>query len=592
MPTLYRRFSIINQVIGLMLLIAVLGIIGMTISNRMIISVQGNAHAINTSGSLRMQSYRLLSLTPINQHSQNYLDELEKDLLSPELTQVVKIENLTPEFNKIHEFWLNTLRPALTKASSPDDARYEVITFVNMLNELVHNIDDKTEKKIAYVAMTQLIFISLVFLLLMGTIWHLRRKIYYPWMKLLSMVNAIGRKDFTQRYPMKNNKQDELNALGETLNHMSDELAQSYHQLEERVAEKTADLLAKNRVLSYLYQSNQILHSSETLYSRLQKVLAELKNITQLENLRLKLYEDSNEQYFHEISYATTNLEIDKTKLSSTNQHPLHNDPAKEYQTLQWDLSDNMHRYGVIIGEIEQKQPFSDEKNRLVLMLAKQISGMLTMEQQIEQQQQLLIMDERAAIARELHDSIAQSLSCLKMQISYLQMQPEPLPETTLHLLNEMRTEINTAYSQLRELLTTFRLKLTESGLLPSLKSTLGEFSGRIGFNIQLHYEIPAKSISPHQSIHIIQIIREALSNILKHANATWAKVSLSQHRGTVTITIDDNGNGIDDNPNKLNHYGLIIMRERALSLNGECYITQRAGGGTEVKVTFPLSDI
>ena len=597
MPTLYRRFSIINQVIGLMLLIAVLGIIGMTISNRMIISVQGNAHAINTSGSLRMQSYRLLSLTPINQHNQNYLDELEKDLLSPELTQVVKIENLTPEFNKIHEFWLNTLRPALTKASSPDDARYEVITFVNMLNELVHNIDDKTEKKIAYVAMTQLIFISLVFLLLMGTIWHLRRKIYYPWMKLLSMVNAIGRKDFTQRYPMKNNKQDELNALGETLNHMSDELAQSYHQLEERVAEKTADLLAKNRVLSYLYQSNQILHSSETLYSRLQKVLAELKNITQLENLRLKLYEDSNEQYFHEISYATTNLEIDKAKLPSTNQHPLNYDqlnnaPAKEYQTLQWDLSDNMHRYGVIIGEVEQKQPFSDEKNRLVLMLAKQISGMLTMEQQIEQQQQLLIMDERAAIARELHDSIAQSLSCLKMQISYLQMQPEPLPETTLHLLNEMRTEINTAYSQLRELLTTFRLKLTESGLLPSLKSTLGEFSGRIGFNIQLNYEIPAKSISPHQSIHIIQIIREALSNILKHANATWAKVSLSQHRGTVIITIDDNGNGIDDNPNKLNHYGLIIMRERALSLNGECYITQRTEGGTEVKVTFPLSDI
>ncbi|HHR6079879.1 TPA: nitrate/nitrite two-component system sensor histidine kinase NarX [Providencia alcalifaciens] len=592
MPPLNRRFSIINQVIGLMLLIAVLGIIGMTISNRMIISVQGNAHAINTSGSLRMQSYRLLSLTPINQHNQNYLDELEKDLLSPELTQVVKIENLTPEFNKIHEFWLNTLRPALTKASSPDDARYEVITFVNMLNELVHNIDDKTERKIAYVAMTQLIFISLVFLLLMGTIWHLRRKIYYPWMKLLSMVNAIGRKDFTQRYPMKNNKQDELNALGETLNHMSDELAQSYHQLEERVAEKTADLLAKNRVLSYLYQSNQILHSSEALYSRLQKVLAELKNITQLENLRLKLYEDSNEQYFHEISYATTNLELDKTKLSSTNQYPFSDGPAKEYQTLQWDLSDNMHRYGVIIGEVEEKQPFSDEKNRLVLMLAKQISGMLTMEQQIEQQQQLLIMDERAAIARELHDSIAQSLSCLKMQISYLQMQPEPLPETTLHLLNEMRTEINTAYSQLRELLTTFRLKLTESGLLPSLKSTLGEFSGRIGFNIQLNYEIPAKSISPHQSIHIIQIIREALSNILKHANATWAKVSLSQNRGIVTITIDDNGNGIDDNPNKLNHYGLIIMRERALSLNGECYITQRTEGGTEVKVTFPLSDI
>nr|WP_274921989.1 LuxR C-terminal-related transcriptional regulator [Providencia sp. G1(2023)] len=116
----------------------------------------------------------------------------------------------------------------------------------------------------------------------------------------MSMVTAIGQKDFSQRYP-KNHQQDELNALGETLNQMSDELAQSYHQLEERVAEKTADLITKNRVLSYLYQSNQILHSSEPLYSRLQKVLIELKNITLLKNLSLRLYEESNDAYFHEI---------------------------------------------------------------------------------------------------------------------------------------------------------------------------------------------------------------------------------------------------------------------------------------------------
>ncbi len=591
MPALYRRFSIINQVIGLMLLIAILGIIGMTISNRMIISVQGNAHAINKSGSLRMQSYRLLSLVPLNDHNQKYLDALEKDLLSPELTQVVKIENLTPQFDELHTFWLKTLRPALMQASKPNDARYEVISFVNQLDELVHNIDEKTERKIAYVAMTQMVFISLVFLLLMGTIWHLRRKIYYPWMKLLSMVNAIGRKDFSQRYP-KNNRQDELNALGETLNQMSDELAQSYHQLEARVAEKTADLVTKNRVLSYLYQSNQILHSSEPLYLRLQKVLIDLKNITVLKNLSLRLYEDSNEKYFHEICCTSTGLDDEFSEFADTkNNLSYKSKKAAQPKILQWDLSDNIHRYGVIIGEIENNQTLSDEQNNLVLMLVKQISGMLAMEHQIEQQQQLLIMDERSAIARELHDSIAQSLSCLKMQVSYLQLQPEPLPEKPQLLLGEMRQEINTAYSQLRELLTTFRLKLTEPGLLPSLESTINEFSERMGFNIRLDYDIPAKCISPHQSIHIIQIIREALSNILKHANANWASVSLNQDAGIVTITISDNGEGIETRPDKLNHYGLIIMRERALSLNGQCYIMPRSQGGTEVKVTFPLSE-
>lgn len=474
MPTLYRRFSIINQVIGLMLLIAILGIIGMTISNRMIISVQGNAHAINKSGSLRMQSYRLLSLVPLNTQNQRYLDALESDLISPELTQVVKIESLTPQFDELYNYWLHILRPSLMEANTPNDARYEVISFVSKLDELVHNIDEKTERKIAYVAMTQLIFISLVFLLLMGTIWHLRRKIYYPWVKLLSMVNAIGRKDFSQRYP-KNNRQDELNALGETLNQMSDELALSYHQLEERVAEKTADLITKNKVLSYLYQSNQILHSSDPLYLRLQKVLIELENITILKNLSLRLYEESNEAYFHEICCHSTGLSEEKTtklKQQISIDKPL---------SLQWDLSDNMHRYGVIIGEIEDNQILSDEQNNLVSVLAKQISGMLAMEHQIEQQQQLLIMDERSAIARELHDSIAQSLSCLKMQISYLQLQPEPLPEKPQQLLTEMRSEINTAYSQLRELLTTFRLKLMEPGLLPSLESTINEFSERMG---------------------------------------------------------------------------------------------------------------
>ncbi|MBG5920005.1 nitrate/nitrite two-component system sensor histidine kinase NarX [Providencia stuartii] len=581
MPAFHRRFSIINQVIGLMLLIAVLGIIGMTISNRMIISVQGNAHAINKSGSLRMQSYRLLSLIPLNNHSEEYLNALENDLSSPELTQVIKSEDLTTQFSELYDFWLHTLRPALNKALTPNDARYEVIAFVNMLDELVHNIDEKTERKIAYVAMTQMIFIGLVFLLLMATIWHLRRKIYYPWMKLLTMANAIGQKDFSQRYP-NNNKQDELNALGLTLNQMSDELAQSYHQLEQRVTEKTADLRNKNQVLSYLYQSNQILHSAEPLDIRLGRVLSELKDITILKNLSLRLYEDSNETYFHEICSSSNSAHSEDT-LSNPKDNLYHP------KTLSWELSDNIHRYGVIVAEIEANETLSDEQNNLVLMLVKQISGMLAMEYQIEQQQQLLIMDERSAIARELHDSIAQSLSCLKMQISYLQMQPESLPEKHQQLLSEMRNEINTAYSQLRELLTTFRLKLTEPGLLPSLENTINEFSQKMGFPVLLNYHLPAKSISPHQSIHIIQIIREALSNILKHAHANWAQVTLQQDSGIVTISIEDNGEGIGPTPDKQNHYGLIIMRERALSLNGKCDIIPRAQGGTIVKVTFSL---
>ncbi|UBX49270.1 nitrate/nitrite two-component system sensor histidine kinase NarX [Providencia alcalifaciens] len=573
MPTANRRFSIINQVIGLMLLIAVLGIIGMTISNQMIISVQGNAHAINKSGSLRMQSYHLLSLTPLNTYSDVYLNELERDLLSPELTQVVEIEDLTNLSSELHQYWLNALRPALVKATSPNDARFEVITFVNKIDELVKSIDEKTERKMTYVAMTQMVFIGLVSLLLLFAICHFRKKIYYPWLKLLNMVNAISHRDFSQRYPT-HKKHDELSALGQTLNQMSNELAQSYHQLESRVEEKTADLQNKNKVLLYLYESNRTLYSIDPLAVRLEKVLVELQNLTPLKNISLRLYEENNDTYFHDIHCGE--FPVPETVEHST--------------VLSWDISDNLHRYGVILAEISIDRPLSDEQNNLVLMLVKQITGMLAMAHQLEQQQQLLIMDERSAIARELHDSIAQSLSCLKMQISYLQMQPESLPNKQQDLLNEMRNEINSAYSQLRELLTTFRLKLTEPGLLPSLESTISEFSQRVGFEINLNYQLPAKSISSHQAIHIIQIIREALSNILKHANANWSQVSLFENADVITITIEDNGDGIQPQPTKNNHYGLIIMRERALNLNGEYQIAPRVQGGTTVSVTFPLA--
>ncbi len=85
---------------------------------------------------------------------------------------------------------------------------------------------------------------------------------------------------------------------------------------------------------------------------------------------------------------------------------------------------------------------------------------MLAIERQVDHQQQLMLMEERAAIARELHDSIAQSLSCLKM-IACLQMQGETLSSASQALVQQMREELNGAYRQLRELLTTFRLQLT-----------------------------------------------------------------------------------------------------------------------------------
>lgn len=571
-----------------MLLLGIIGIAGMSVSGWMAQSIQGNAHAINTSGSLRMQSYRLLSMVPLNSSNQRYLDELEKSLNSPVLLSAVKEEHLNGQFTALQRYWQEQLRPALIASKHPADARENVVRFVGHLDELVSSIDHQTEQRLTMVGVVQKIFILLTLLLLAGTVFYLRRRLLHPWRQLVSMSQTIGQGNFSQRF-QQTTHQDEMAILGSTLNAMSSELLLMYGKLEQLVEQKTNDLQKKNQVLSYLYRASRQLHSRAPLCSRLLPVLTELQELTPLHSLQIRLYENNSDEQFDELNCVETERPLrcpDSHCVQCLNQpEHLHTAPS---HTVSWRLNDQAGKYGLILAQLPDGFSLQPEQQQLMMTLAEQITSTLALEQQADQQQQLAVMEERSANARELHDSIAQSLSCLKMKISYLQMQSTALPDNIREQLQEMREELNAAYRQLRELLTTFRLKLSEPGLLAALQVTVAEFNQRFGFDIQLDYQLPAKSVPPHQAIHLVQIAREALSNILKHAQATQVDISVAMQNDDIVMCVRDNGLGISDTPERHNHYGLVIMSDRANSLNGECAISRRENGGTEVRVVFP----
>lgn len=130
--------------------------------------------------------------------------------------------------------------------------------------------------------------------------------------------------------------------------------------------------------------------------------------------------------------------------------------------TLKWRLADTHTQYGILLATLPQGRHLSHDQQQLVDTLVEQLTATLALDRHQERQQQLIVMEERATIARELHDSIAQSLSCMKMQVSCLQMQGDALPESSRELLSQIRNELNASWVQLRELLTTFRLQLTD----------------------------------------------------------------------------------------------------------------------------------
>ena len=113
--------------------------------------------------------------------------------------------------------------------------------------------------------------------------------------------------------------------------------------------------------------------------------------------------------------------------------------------TLKWRLTDSHTQYGILLATLPAGRHLSHDQQQLVDTLVEQLTATLALDRHQEKQQQLIVMEERATIARELHDSIAQSLSCMKMQVSCLQMQAAEMPESNKALLSQIRNELNTS---------------------------------------------------------------------------------------------------------------------------------------------------
>ncbi|MEC7432983.1 MAG: ATP-binding protein, partial [Pseudomonadota bacterium] len=112
-------------------------------------------------------------------------------------------------------------------------------------------------------------------------------------------------------------------------------------------------------------------------------------------------------------------------------------------------------------------------------------------------------------------------------------------------------------------------------------------FSERLGKPVAFEYNLPPQTLSPNEEIHTLQIIREGLANAVKHADATDIAVKVVFDSPQVRASIQDNGKGLPGGDQPVNHYGLIIMQDRARTLGGKVNVRNRDEGGVEVALTF-----
>lgn len=197
--------------------------------------------------------------------------------------------------------------------------------------------------------------------------------------------------------------------------------------------------------------------------------------------------------------------------------------------------------------------------------------------------------EEKARIARELHDELGQLLTGLKMDLAQIFEALTPAQTHAMQRAEAMRTLLESTVAAVRRVATELRpLMLDDLGLVPTIDWLANDFSRRTGVAVEL--KLPGVEFHvPHDlATALFRVTQESLTNVARNSGASRVAVKLSSLPDTIELRIEDNGKGIDEAADGRKTMGLLGMRERATMLGGEFSVDSKAGQGTRIAMSVP----
>lgn len=251
-------------------------------------------------------------------------------------------------------------------------------------------------------------------------------------------------------------------------------------------------------------------------------------------------------------------------------------------------------------GNLDARAPYSPVADRELDRLTRTFNGMLDTVALYRQRLREVAVtaltaaeEERKRIARELHDETAQMLAALLIRVRIVRNSPDP--EALDALLEDMRREIGESLEGVRRFARGLRPPaLDELGLGPAMESHARNLSESVGISIEVDTDSVEGALSPEAELALYRIVQEALSNVVRHAEATHASVRLARQAGVVTATVEDDGRGFDVAAvmaGERRGLGLFGMQERAAYLGGRVEVESRPGHGTRVRAEVPTAE-
>lgn len=582
----------------------------------------GGAAALNEAGRMRMQTWRLTSAVQAN------LAETEINALTQEFDRSMLLlkngdasrplfvpwdKEAINRYTEVERLWHEQKIHFTIQPSWPHHQLVEYsVEFVNAVDRFVLSIEAQMANLTALLNLFQFVMMALA---IGGAVVMLYTGYLYVINPLSNLRNGLLKLEsaqFSVRVDVASN--DEFGQVASGFNRMAATLQSLYGNLEAQVATKTRRIAAQKERLEGLYGVSVFLAQANELSELTQGFSQRVRKLMKADAIALRWSGEDASKFlllasdeFPQImkdeenclmagACACGNPTLDaRTRvipIMNSDIAPLQHCARIGYESL---ISVPVRMQNKVLGEIDlfYKNQINLAAEEVALMdtlashLATAVEGMRV----VVLDREAAIAGERSLLARELHDSIAQSLAFLKIQVQLLRSAiTKQNSKSTDLALNELDSGLKESIADVRELLLHFRTRTQADDIERAVQETLQKFQHQTGLHVKRQATGEGLPLPQDVQIHVLHVLQEALSNIRKHANANSVVIEI--HKGDPwRFLVRDDGVGFDSHNNRSEiNIGLKIMQERANQIGATVDITSLVGQGTTVTLLVPIS--
>ncbi|MCK6423707.1 MAG: type IV pili methyl-accepting chemotaxis transducer N-terminal domain-containing protein [Burkholderiaceae bacterium] len=590
--------------------------------------LDGGAAAVNEAGRLRMQAYRLAWVS-----SSTAVGDPDEGRLRAEFDASFRLLELGDPDRPLFVPWDDAVRSEFLRVQASwrvlralDDPQRErppraqvdraTIELVARIDRLVGAIESHLARYTAIMHLLQvgLLLVGLAAAAVLVVVgW---RFVLEPVGDLKQAVAALRGGDLSVRVPPRTS--DELGALAVGFNDMAERLQASYADLEGRVRLKTAELEDQRTRLQALYDISVQVAEAVDLDDMAQGFVRRVREVARADAAALRWADVAQQQFVllagdglpQALAEAEHCIPADDCFCGQMGSSPdarvipIHAAPPPRRLLCEragWAAvaAVPIRAQDRLLGELNlffhaETSLSGPDRALLETTCSHLASGMENLRLRALERE-AAVAEERGFLARELHDSIAQSLAFLNIQAQLMRKaMARDDRQRMSDALAEIELGLQESHGDVRELLLHFRTRTNSEDIVPALQATLNKFERQSGVAATLAVHGQGLPLPPDVQVQALHIVQEALSNVRKHARATRVQVEVWK-QPEWRFAVHDDGVGFvpppvspEGAPDASAHVGLRIMRERAERLGAQLQLQSVPGQGSTLTLTLP----